>query len=88
MRWLDGISDSMDMNLSKLGELIEDRKAWHAAVYGVTKTQPQNLATEKQQNSSLKVGFWFTPALLSNLSFGPVMELFFGAGPFKQGPLR
>ena len=41
MRWLDGINDPADMSLNKLWEVLKDRKAWHVALHGVTKSQAQ-----------------------------------------------
>jgi len=48
MRWLDRITDSMAMNLSKLWEIVEDRGTWRAALYGVTRVR-HDLVTEQQQ---------------------------------------
>ena len=49
MRWLDGIMDSMDMSLSKLGEMVKDREAWRAVVHGVTKSWTR-LSDSTEQN--------------------------------------
>ena len=52
MRWLDGITDSMDVNLGKLQEIVKDREAWRAAIHGVAKSWT-NLSVEQQQLSFL-----------------------------------
>ena len=53
MRWLDSITDSMDMNLSKLWEIVKDREAWHAAVHGVCTNSWTQLSKQQQKGKRI-----------------------------------